>query len=254
METAEEQVRWRPRRPLGRGEPLFVADWERVLMIHFEVDPNDLQQDVPFELDLWEGRGFVSLVAFTMCGLRPHFGGRALSWILRPIATHGFLNVRTYVRHDGEAGIQFLAEWLDNPLSVPLGPLAFGLPYRLGRLDFRHQHELGAVSGNVKDGGGRGCVKYRAELSSAHRFDPCKKGTLPEFLMERYTAFTCWGTKRRLFRVWHSPWLQCEGDVELQESSLVRAHWPWFREAKMAGANYSPGVRDVGMGWPHRCR
>ena len=84
------------------GEPLFYADWERVLMIHFEVDSKALQRDVPFELDQRDGRAFVSVVAFTMRGMRPRIGGRLAAWLFRPIATHDFLNVRTYVRHRGE--------------------------------------------------------------------------------------------------------------------------------------------------------
>ena len=78
-----------------RGEPLLIADWERVLMVHFEVDAGALQRDAPFQLDLRDGRAFVSLVAFTMRGMRPHFGGRLAAWLFRPIATHHFLNVRT---------------------------------------------------------------------------------------------------------------------------------------------------------------
>ncbi len=29
------------------GEPLLIADWERVLFIHYEVDPELLQRAVP---------------------------------------------------------------------------------------------------------------------------------------------------------------------------------------------------------------
>src|SRR5256885_10818346 len=82
-----------------RAEPLFIADWDRVLMMHYEVDPLRLQRAVPFELDLHEGRAFVSVVAFTLRGMRPRIGGRLSAWLMRPIATHEFLNVRTYVRH-----------------------------------------------------------------------------------------------------------------------------------------------------------
>src|SRR5258708_3228276 len=121
------------RRILGaRGEPLFYADWLRAVFIHYEADPEALQREVPFELDLDDGRAYVSLVAFTMRDMRPRIGGRLAAWLLKPIATHEFLNVRTYVRHGGETGIYFLAEWLSNPLSVWLGPLTFGLPYRFG--------------------------------------------------------------------------------------------------------------------------
>ncbi|MFZ4767759.1 MAG: DUF2071 domain-containing protein [Roseimicrobium sp.] len=112
----------------------FVADWERTLMLHYEVSPTVLQPLVPFALDVRDGKAYVSLVAFTMRGLRL----RDCGWLGRlpflPIATHEFLNVRTYVRHRGDGGIYFLAEWLPNPLSVALGRPVFGLPYRWGRL------------------------------------------------------------------------------------------------------------------------
>jgi len=74
----------------SRFEPLFLAAWERVLLIHLEVDPDALQRSVPFELDLHHGRAFVSLVAFTMRGMRPRFGGRCAAALLRPVATHNF--------------------------------------------------------------------------------------------------------------------------------------------------------------------
>jgi len=107
-----------------RGERMFLADWMRVLMIHFEVDADALQRDVPFPLDLRDGRAFVSLVSFTMENMRPRLGGRLAAWLLKPIATHDFLNVRTYVRLGGEVGIHFLAEWLSNRFAVRLaGPV-----------------------------------------------------------------------------------------------------------------------------------
>jgi uncharacterized protein YqjF (DUF2071 family) len=133
------------------GEPLLIADWERALMIHYEVDAEALQRMVPFELDLRDGRAFVSLVAFTMRGMRFFRGGALTAWLLRPIATHNFLNVRTYVRRGREDGIYFLAEWLNNKLSVMLGPGVFGLPYRLGRLKYEHDWNARALRGRVED-------------------------------------------------------------------------------------------------------
>src|ERR1700757_298402 len=124
-----------------RCEPLFYADWLRTVFIHYEVDAERLQREVPFELDLRQGRAYISLVAFTMQNMRPCIGRRIGAAVFKPIATHGFLNVRTYVRHREETGIYFLAEWLPNPLSVLLGPRLFGLPYRLGQLEYEHQHE-----------------------------------------------------------------------------------------------------------------
>ena len=99
--------------------------------------------------------GFVSLVAFTLVRMRPRIGGKLGEWLLKPIATHEFLNVRTYVRHRGEPGIFFLAEWLPNRLSVLLGPRSFGLPYRHGRLRYTHSRDGSIVRGSVEAKEGR---------------------------------------------------------------------------------------------------
>src|SRR3954451_5022595 len=74
------------------GEPLFLANWERAVFIHYEVDAKILQREVPFQLDLRDGKAYVSLVAFTMRRMRPCFGGRFTEWLFKPIETHEFLN------------------------------------------------------------------------------------------------------------------------------------------------------------------
>jgi len=234
-----------------RAEPLFFADWERAVFIHYEVDAEVLQREVPFELDLRESKAYVSLVAFTMRWLRPRVGGLFGAWLLRPIATLDYLNVRTYVRCKGEPGIYFLAEWLNNRLSVPLGPLAFGLPYRFGRLDYQHEHESGAVSGIICEPVRQLHIAYRAKLASNAEFKFSSPGSLDEFLLERYTAFTQWKSHRRFFRIWHPPWPQTPIELLELEDGLLATTGGWLANARFVGANYSPGVHNVWMGRPH---
>ena len=236
-----------------RGEPLFLAAWERTLMMHFEVDPKRLQRDVPFQLDLWKGRAFVSVVAFTMRGMRPRLGGKLAAVLLRPIATHEFLNVRTYVRHGDECGIHFLAEWLPNRLAVQLGPATFGLPYHYGRIAYEHDWQNGRIQGRVSDAGNCVRLAYHCEWIAPASFRPCVAGSFDEWLMERYTAFNSAGGRKRFFRVWHPPWPQCAAAVRLDETTLLTNRWPWFKQAQPVGANFSPGFDEVWMGWPGRC-
>jgi uncharacterized protein YqjF (DUF2071 family) len=253
-ETAAELSKAAQRRLLSvRGEPLFLADWLRPVFIHYEVPAGLLQREVPFELDLREGKAYVSLVTFTMHGMRPFYGGGLTAWLLKPIANNDFLNVRTYVRHRGEPGIFFLTEWMNNPISVHLGPMTFGLPYRFGDMNYQHDHEERNLTGTVREAGHDTALRYRAELT-APVFTPCPTGSLDEFLLERYTAFTSHKTTRRFFRIWHEPWKQQSIKIEVHDTSLLERVWPWFAEAKLAGANYSPGARDVWMGRPHRVR
>jgi uncharacterized protein YqjF (DUF2071 family) len=239
------------------GEPLFIADWLRTLMIHYEVDPAALQQLVPFQLDLKDGRAFVSAVAFTLSGMRLRIGRRFGAWLLKPIATHRFLNVRTYVTVKGETGIYFLAEWLSNRLSVVFGPLAFGLPYHFGRMDYNHEWDLASpcpLAGRVADVKNGTVFAYDATLTSDRKCRASDHGSLSEWLMERYTAFTEFGNMRRFFRVWHQPWLQAPADVRVTEQSLLDRNWPLFRNSQIVGANFSPELTDVWMGWPHCVR
>lgn len=231
------------------GEPLFLAAWDKAVFIHYEADPSLLQRQIPFQLDLRDGRAFVSIVAFTLLRMRPRLGGRLGEWLFKPIASHEFLNVRTYVRHAGEPGIFFLAEWLSNLLSVRLGPPIFGLPYRFGHLGYTHAHEDGEILGTVTATEGQ--LEYRAAVSTI-RVDPSETGSQTEFLLERYTAFTS-QRRRRLFRVWHEPWPQTPIEIEVTADDLLASTGEWWRSAGLLSANYSPGV-DVWMGRPHRIR
>ena len=266
------------RRLLGvKGKPLLYADWLRVLFMHFEVEAEALQREVPFPLDLREGRAYVSLVAFTMRDMRPRVGGKLGALLFKPIATHNFLNVRTYVKSGGETGIHFLAEWLDNPISQLLGPPVFGLPYRFGRLHYQHSHEAGALHGQViptswpfnrESSQQSPRLEYHAEINPGATFGPCEANSLDEFLLERYTAFNGKPAPRqiedspltvpnsdakRFFRIWHPPWPQIPVHVSSLESSLLSGVWPWFAEARFIGANYSPGACGVWMGRPQTC-
>jgi uncharacterized protein len=233
-----------------RGEPMFYARWDRAVFIHYAADPAILQPDVPFELDLRDGRAFVSAVAFTLARMRPRIGGRLGEWLFRPIATHEFLNIRTYVRHRGEPGIYFLAEWLSNPLSVRLGPRTFGLPYKFGHLNYEHARKGPVLHGTI--GAREGRLVYHGTVCET-TLAPSEADSLTEFMLERYTAFTRHGKRARFFRVWHFPWDQAAARIDVSDDTLLAASGRWWETAECVGANYSPGA-EVWMGRPHRIR
>jgi hypothetical protein len=237
----------------SHGEPLLLSDWDQVLMIHFEVERQALAAEVPFPLDLHEGRAFVTLVAFTMRRMRPRRGGVLGRLLFSLIATHHFLNVRTYVKVNDEPGIHFLAEWLSNRLAVSLGPRTFSLPYRHGRINYQNGCRTGKLSGNVSCPKTNCAFAYTARVPGDAEFVPCERGSLDEWLMERYAAFNSANGRKRFFRVWHPPWPQCAAEVSLADDSLLLASWPWLGSGRLIGGNYSPGIRDVWLGRPRRC-
>lgn len=231
-------------------EPLFVADWDDVTFVHYAFAPSVLQPLVPFELDLFDGAACVSLVAFTQRRLRPRRGGRLAAALSAPLASHEFLNVRTYVRRAGQHGICFLCEWIPNRLATWLGPPLYGLPYQLGRLRYHCDRLSGNSRHEVIARGER--LVFDAFPDPTATPAPAIPGTLDAFLLERYVAFTrCRGRDAR-FRVDHVPWPQRRATVHVRERGLlIQTGLPWER-ATCVGGNYSGGVRCVGLGPPLR--
>ncbi len=229
--------------------PLFYGDWNQTTFVHYEVDPEILQPFVPFELDLYEGRSYVSLVAFTLDRLCPGMVNCAAGeWLMRPISPCRFLNVRTYVKHGGNTGIYFLVEWLSRLLKVPLGPVTYGLPYRPARLTYQWNEDAGSISNTIARPDG--CLAYMGSWNLDTPNESSTPGSLTEFLLERYVAFTKWHGLVRHFRIWHEPWQQRPLEVEVQDDTLVRTTGHWFEQAKCIGGNVSPGVREVWLGRP----
>lgn len=263
--TSEENVSSRrlPLSEAGRSrlmslprEPLFLAGWRDVVMLHFAADADALQREVPFLVERFVGKAFVSLVAFTLTDFRPRPGGRMARLAFAPMATHRYLNVRTYVRHGDETGIFFLAEWLSSRLATLFGPALFGLPFRFGRLDYAHGSMEEGLHGEVA--AREGVLRYRSAAdvrcdggSEGAGARQAVTGSLDEFLLERYTAFTARRGRSGFFRVWHPPWQARRVEMQVEERSLLEAVWPWFGSAELVAAHHSRGFDEVWMGWPH---
>jgi uncharacterized protein YqjF (DUF2071 family) len=232
---------------------LFACSWERAVFLHYEVAPPALQPFVPFPLDCREGKAYISLVAFHLRNMRLRAGGIFTRWMTAPIAGHPFLNLRAYVKVGGRPGIFFLREWLPNRASLLLGPAVYGLPYHWGDCQYRHAPENGSIQGSVQDAQGRR-LAYRLEWPRQARFQPSAPGSLDAFLLERYHAFTRLPGRRpiRMFTVGHAPWPQAQAAAEVTENTLLPATGGWFRQARLIGANYSPGFAEVRMGRPVR--
>ncbi|MBX3748258.1 MAG: hypothetical protein KF833_23360 [Verrucomicrobiae bacterium] len=70
----------------------------------------------------------------------------------------------------------------------------------------------------------------------------------------RCSGFHDGGGRQRYFRVGHKPWLRVPVHGVLEDRGLLVEHWPWMAEARVIGADYSPGLTAVRMGRPRRWR
>lgn len=93
----------------------LTAEWRKLAMVNYEVDTHLLQPYLPHktELDLWEGRCYVSLVGFMFLNTR-------LKGIKIPFHTHfEEVNLRFYVRYNDrdqwKRGVVFIKELVPRP-------------------------------------------------------------------------------------------------------------------------------------------
>jgi hypothetical protein len=218
------------------------------VFLHFAIAPEALRPYVPppLKLDLYDDKAYLTVVAVTMRHFQPA-RPFSLAWALRPISCQKFLNVRTYVHHGKEPGALFLWGWLSKPLPFPLP--AFTLPCAFAELQYQHNQEAGELRGKVKAGSSE--FGYRATIDACSTFEPPTSGSLAEFTLERYTGFFCHNERTKIFRAWHPAWLQSSVDVNIEETELLTAKFPWFKDAKFISANFAPGFKGVSLGRVH---
>lgn len=232
-----------------RGEPLFVADWVELFFLHFEVPVEVLQAEVPFPLDLFEGRAFVSLVSFQLERLRLFEAPTLTEAVFQPFTRSHFLNVRAYVTHRGEPGIYFMQEFLSNRLSIPFGRPVYGLPYHHAAARREIELKRGRMELEL-NGAEQRRLELRASFDAVERPEQCEAGSLTEFLLERYTAYTCHRGHKRRFRIWHPPWRQRAVEFQVADEGLLGKAGGWFKEAEVMGGNFALLGKDVWMGRP----
>ena len=234
-------------------DPFLVANWERVFFLHYLLDPKLLRAHIPapFELELYHGEACISLVAVTMRRFRP-YRHSLLATLFRTIKEQRFLNLRTYGRWRDEPGAFFLWGWLSQPLPLPLPSSLMGLCYSFASLNYQHNADTGQIRGSVCVSGSSARLAYAGQMTLPNQFEPSPAGSLAEFALERYSGFFCRGKDQRVFRAWHPPWMQAQVQAAVEDVSLIETKFPWFKHARLDGANLAANLPGVLLGRPHR--
>jgi uncharacterized protein YqjF (DUF2071 family) len=236
----------------NEGGAHLLCDWVNVVFIHYEVQAKVLQPAIPFQLDFYEGKAYVSLVAFTLKQFRFSKWEGLTQLMMKPIATHKYFNVRTYVKQGEAKGIYFIKEWISNSLCAAIGSHMYELPCQYGKLHYQCNDETKELVGHILPGDVAGQYQYQFTIPERDKLTHVEKNSLDEFLLERYLAFVKGKRNRRYFRIWHDPWMQVSANVIHMQDDLMIKLGPWGNTLKFAWAHYSPGVFNVWMGKPQQ--
>src|SRR5690606_33910061 len=116
---------------LPSGNWKYYQEWNDGIFLHWQVDYNELKKLVPddLEIDLFDGKPWVSLVAFTMEKIRP----KNLP-AFPPISDFHEINIRTYVKLNNKTGVYFLSIEGGKKLSCIMAKGISELPYRFSNI------------------------------------------------------------------------------------------------------------------------
>ena len=180
------------------------AEWRKLAMANYAVDPNVLQPYLPkgVELDFWNGTCYASLIGFMFLNTK-------LKGIKIPFHNNfEEVNLRFYVRRkvNGQwrRGTVFIAEFVPKPMITLVARSIYGEQYFTKKMN--HTLELG---NDALEATYRWKTRKWNSLSirSENRLCDVEAGSETEFIMEHYWGYTQKGQDRTAeYGVEHPRW------------------------------------------------
>lgn len=231
-----------------------------VLFASWRVEPAAVEPRLPAGLavDVRDGAAWLSVVAFVAVDVRP-------ARLPVPGLVVPQVNLRTYVRRDGDPGVHFLSLDAGSAVSVLAGRLLRGLPYHYARIVRTVESD---AAGDGRDGSERDDhdglpVAERVRFASRRRhpgarparlravYGPAgdrfeaEPGSLAAFLTEQYRYYAA-GPRGalRYADLRHAPWPLHPGDARFEENGLFAASGLDRPDGEPV-CHYSPGVDAV---------
>jgi uncharacterized protein YqjF (DUF2071 family) len=188
----------------------MAQTWHDLLFAHWPLGPDILRPLVPPELplDTFDGRCWVGIAPFHMSGIRL----RGLP-PLPGLSRFPEMNVRTYVALDGKPGVYFFSLDAANLLAVWAAGAFYRLPYFHARMSVGMRNDWIVYDSRRRGSSAEFRGRYRpiAPVQLQH------KGTLANWLTERYCLYTVAAGRVYRAEIHHQQWpLQdAEGEIEM---------------------------------------
>jgi uncharacterized protein YqjF (DUF2071 family) len=196
--------------------------WHHLLFAHWPVDREALRAVVPQEIDLdsFAGEVWLGLVVFRLSGIKL----RGLPEV-KPLASFPEVNVRTYVRYQGQPGVYFMSLDADNPLAVGIARPWYGLNYynaevRYGRDEDGYYFKSRRIE--------RGLPEARLDVTYAPTAEPlavtAEGMRLQKWLTERYCYYSVRQGRVSRCDIEHQPWTLQAARASFRENSMAQSY------------------------------
>lgn len=179
----------------------LTAKWKDLIMANYEIDPAILASRVPSgtELDLNEGKCFVSLVGFMFLDTR------VMEFLIPGHVNFEEVNIRFYVKREtgGEArrGVVFIKEIVPKTAIAWVARTLYGEPYECWKMANFRDGRL------VRYEWSRGDYRNSISVGRGANMGVPGAGSHGEFIIEHYWGYTKRSRKRTdEYKVEHPKW------------------------------------------------
>ncbi len=221
------------------GRPAGFQRWRNLLFLHWQLPPDALQAKLPpgLELDTFEDRAYVGVVAFTMRDVSPWW-----SPSIPGISNFHELNVRTYVHYRGrDPGVWFFSLDAAKAIAVLLARARWHLPYHDAAMSLETRDQSSVEYRSKRRWPGPLPADFRARYRVGERIGEAKPNTFEHFLAERYLLYADNGKGLSKGQVHHTPYPLYQAELfEVEESMVLAAGLP--QPSGPPHVLYSPGV------------
>ncbi|MDC9722436.1 MAG: DUF2071 domain-containing protein [Urechidicola sp.] len=182
-----------------RTKTFMTGKWEDLIISTYEVEKEILEKYLPLntELQLFEGKALMSMVAFTFADVK--FFGMKIPFHQK----FGEINYRFYVKSKitGDRGVVFLKEYASKPIMAFIANRIYNEPFFVKGI--RRKKEMKGnelfMSYNYPHG--------RVHVSAAIEKRDLEGDSLEHFIVDRYIAFVKNRKKKTTqYKINHKPW------------------------------------------------
>ncbi len=194
---------------------LMIQEWHDVIFLHYSVSPDEVRKYVPseLELDLYNNMAWIGLVFFRVKGNRLRFIPP-----LPGLRSYLELNVRTYVKYKGRAGVHFFSLDANNKWIVSIASAGNLLPYRYANMSLKRHKKTVTIQTRFNK---RQPFPEKLVATFGAISGPIKSQSFERWLTERYHLWS--KTNDHIIRVdnSHSPWILQEVSCTIIENSMA---------------------------------
>lgn len=201
----------------NRDQPfpwVMLQKWENVLFLHWPISPETLMAYIPeeLELDIYDEQAWISIVSFKVSRVRFRYLPRVP--YVRPMLQ---VNIRTYVKKDGEKGVYFFS--MDtNKLSAVLGGKFVTAPFFHATMMMKrieHTFHLYSLRKGMRGG------EYNVRFCPVNQAFHPENSSLDYWLLERYIFWTY--KSGHLYRadIQHERWKIRRAAIKIENQSLL---------------------------------